>query len=70
MSSTERPSTDRAVINLLETDRQYRVLDVLRTLGAEGYNDSDIKEAIARLLHEHRIELTADRQLRSTAVAA
>jgi hypothetical protein len=70
MTPTERPSTDAALIKILEGHKQCRVLDLLQILGAEGYSDSDIKETIAQLLHEHRIELTPDRQLRSTAVAA
>jgi hypothetical protein len=70
MASNGLPPTDTALIKLLESQKQYRVFDLLQTLGAQGYSDSDIKETIAQLLHEHRIELTPDRQLRSTAVPA
>jgi hypothetical protein len=70
MASIELQPTDKALIELLEAKKQYRVFDLLQALGARGYSDSDIKETIAQLLHEHRIELTPDRQLRSTAVAA
>jgi hypothetical protein len=59
-----------ALSKLFENQQQYRVFDLLKILGDQGYNDSDIKETIAQLLHEHQIELTPDRQLRSTAVAA
>jgi hypothetical protein len=70
MASTELPPIDAALIKHLESQKQYRVFDLLQLLGAEGYSDSDIKETIAQLLHEHQIELTPDRQLRRTAVAA
>jgi hypothetical protein len=69
MASTELPPIETALIKHLES-QQYRVFDLLDLLGAEGYSDSDIKETIAQLLHEHRIELTPDRQLRRAAVAA
>lgn len=71
MANTTLPPADTALIQLLDVgQKEYRVLDLLETMGATGYSDSDIKEAIAQLLHEHRIELTPDRQLRSAAVAA
>jgi hypothetical protein len=70
MVPTELPPIDAALIELLAPEKQYRVFDLLQILGSQGYSDSDIKETIAQLLHEHRIELTSDRQLRSTAVAA
>lgn len=70
MVPTELPPIDTALIKLLAPEKQYRVFDLLQILGSQGYSDSDIKETIAQLLHEHRIELTSDRQLRSTAVAA
>jgi hypothetical protein len=69
MSSTELPPIDTALMKHLES-QQHRVFDLLGLLSGEGYSDSDIKETIAQLLHEHQIELTPDRQLRRTAVAA
>jgi hypothetical protein len=70
MAKTELPPADTTLIKLLENQKEYRVFDLLQTMGSDGYSDSDIKETIARLLHERRIELTPDRQIRSTAVAA
>jgi secreted trypsin-like serine protease len=70
MISTSTSAVVPALIRHLEDQNQYRVLDLLQIMGNEGYSDSDIKDAIALLLHENRIELTPDRQLRSTAVAA
>jgi hypothetical protein len=57
-------------MTLFEDKKQYKVLDLLQIVGERGYSDSDIKEAIARLLHERQLELTSDRQLRSIAAAA
>ncbi len=70
MTPTLTSAVVTALIKHMEGQTQYRVLDLLRIMGDEGYSDSDIKGAIALLLHEHRMELTPDRQLRSTAVAA
>jgi hypothetical protein len=70
MTTTLTSAVVTALIRHLENEKQYGVLDLLQTMGDEGYSDSDIKGAIALMLHEHRIELTPDRQLRSTAVAA
>ncbi|HEY4049951.1 MAG TPA: hypothetical protein VGM27_24065 [Acidobacteriaceae bacterium] len=70
MATTAISPAGMALIKLLQGQTQYRALDLLRIMGDEGYSDSEIKQAIAQLLHEHRIELTPDRQLRSTAAAA
>jgi hypothetical protein len=70
MATTAISPAGMALIKLLEGQSQYRALDLLRIMGDEGYSDSEIKQAIAQLLHEHRIELTPDRQLRSTTAAA
>lgn len=70
MATTAISPAGMALIKLLEDQSQYRALDLLRIMGDEGYSDSEIKQAIAQLLHEHRIELTPDRHLRSTTAAA
>lgn len=57
-----------AVLNRLHT-KDFRPLELLRTLGDQGYSDSDVKEAISELLREAVIQLTNDRILR-VAVAA
>ncbi len=48
-------------------EKDYRAIDLLRVLGTEGYNDSDIKQALSDLLREDLIELTPDRMLRFAA---
>lgn len=69
-TKTETPSASSVLMTLFEDKKQYKVLDLLQIVGERGYSDSDIKEAIARLLHERQLELTSDRQLRSIAAAA
>ena len=50
--------------------KQYRVLELLQELGDQGIGDSQVKEALAHLLHDNRIELTPNRYLHSLAVPA
>jgi hypothetical protein len=54
-----------AVLNVLRT-QEYRPFDLLKTLGDQGYVDSDIKQALSELLREGLIQLTAQRILKAT----
>jgi hypothetical protein len=45
----------------------YKAIDLLQALGTEGYNDSDIKQALSDLLRDGLIELTPDRMLHFAA---
>lgn len=47
--------------------QDYRAIDLLRVLGADGYTDSEIKQALSDLLHDGLIELTPERMLKFIA---
>lgn len=55
-----------AVVASLHNQLTLRPIDLLNSLSA-AYPDSDIKEAVLRLLQEGTIEFTADRMLREKA---
>jgi hypothetical protein len=55
-----------AVITSLHDQTTHRPIDLLDSL-SPTYSDSDIKEAVLRLLQEGTIEFTADRMLREKA---
>lgn len=62
-------TASQAVTELL-SKQPYRPLDLLVELGKIGFHDSEVKQAIAQLLHEGSIELGADRYLRAVDQAA
>jgi hypothetical protein len=45
-------------------DRERKPMDILGDLG-QWYADSDIKQAVAELIHEGKIELTSQRLLKA-----
>lgn len=46
-------------------DKESRPLDLLESLGKNGYSSGDLKLAVAQLLHNGQIELTSSRTLRT-----
>jgi hypothetical protein len=58
-----------AVLDLLRGN-SYLPSELIEKLLSEGCGESEVKEAIAQLLHDHELELTPDRHLRVVAVAA
>jgi hypothetical protein len=65
MAPTARPVREAVLRELV--GKEIRPIDLLSTLGHEGYAESDIKEALSELLREGRIELTHQRVLKATA---
>jgi hypothetical protein len=48
-------------------EKALRPVDLLDHLIKEGYTTSDVKLALAQLLHDGRIELTSERVLHAAA---
>ena len=51
-------------------EKEFRPKELLYRLADKGYSDSDIKQALSEMLHEHRIELTPQRILKLSATQA
>ena len=51
-----------AILNLLE-GRSYLPSELISALTAEGYVESDVREAVLQLLHDEVLELTTNRHL-------
>jgi hypothetical protein len=68
---TDMPSqiAINAVLKLLQGN-SYFPSQLIEKLLSEGCGESEVKEAIAQLLHDHQLELTPDRHLRVVAAAA
>jgi hypothetical protein len=49
------------------TGKEIRPIDLLANLASRGYAESDMKEALADLIREGRIELTPQRILKGPA---
>jgi hypothetical protein len=56
----------KAVADALREQR-CRPIALLDRLAKEGYTDSEIRQALSEMLHEHRIELTPQRILQLSA---
>jgi hypothetical protein len=56
-----------AVLDLLR-DQEYLPSEVIEKL-LGTYSESDVKEAVAQLLHDQELELTPDRHLHVLTVA-
>ena len=54
-----------AILQALSAKKEVRAIDLLQSLGNQGYNDSDIKRVVSELLREGVIELTPQRMLKS-----
>lgn len=61
------PTAVNAVLNLLQ-DRAYLPSEVIEKL-LGTYGESDVKEAVAQLLHDQELELSPDLRLHILAVA-
>ena len=48
-------------------EKECRPIELLYRLAEKGYGDSEIKQAVSEMLHEHRIELTSRRVLKLIA---
>ena len=59
----------QSLLQHLEDSRSYKLLDLLDLMEKEGFSDAEVKQAVVHLLHEQRILLTTDRQLRSSIAA-
>lgn len=57
-----------AVLDLLH-DQAYLPSEVIEKLLDAGYGESDVKEAVAQLLHDQELELSPDRRLHILAAA-
>ena len=66
MEHTLVESVEEAVLRELKR-KALRPVDLLDRLIDEGYTTSEAKLALARLLHDGRIELTSDRVLYAAA---
>lgn len=62
-------ATVTVILDMLR-EKQYQPSELLRELLKKGYYESDVKEAVAQLLHDQQIELSSSRQLSAVAVAA
>jgi hypothetical protein len=69
MTVTARASALEILLERFGDHQSYKIFDLLDVMERDGFSDSDVKEAVAKLLHEHRIELTSDRRLRSATAA-
>jgi hypothetical protein len=49
------------------TGKEMRPIDLLSALASRGYAESDVKEALADLIREGRVELTPQRILKGPA---
>jgi hypothetical protein len=58
-----------AVLNLLH-ENSYLPSEVLDKLLAEGLLESDIKEAVAHLLHDQQLELSSELRLHAVEPVA
>jgi hypothetical protein len=59
---------ETAVLQQLR-QKEYRPLELLQLLSDSGYASSDLKLALALLLHDGHVQLTSDRILRETVAA-
>ena len=66
---TARATALETLLERFQDHKSYKIFDLLDDMEQAGFNDSDVKEAVATLLHEHRLELTSDRRLRSATAA-
>jgi hypothetical protein len=57
------PDPRDAVLEALG-NTEHEPMDLLKSLGAQGFGDADIKQAISELIHEGKIELTTQRMLK------
>ena len=62
-------SVREAVADALRQN-ESRPIELLYRLAEKGYTDSDIKQALSEMLHEHQIELTSQRILKLSATQA
>ena len=59
-----------AVLNLLQK-QEYLPSELIKKLLGDGLSESDVKEAVAQLLHDQALELRPNRYLHAaTATAA
>lgn len=49
---------------------ESRPIELLYRLAEKGYTDSEIKQALSEMLHEHQIELTPQRILKLSTTQA
>ena len=66
MENTAVEPFEEAILRELK-DKALRPVDLLDHLIKAGYTTSDVKLALARLLHDGRIELTSERVLHAAA---
>jgi len=57
-----------AVLNALQ-EKALLPSDLIKYLVGKGVSESDVKEAVAQLLHDQDLELSTDRLLHVNAVA-
>ena len=62
-------ATMNEVLELLQR-KDYLPSELLRALLERGRTESDVKEAVAQLLHAQELELTPTRYLHAVAAAA
>ena len=58
-----------AVLNLLQNG-EYRPSDLVKLLLDQGFEESDVKESVAELLHDQQVQLSPSRYLHVAVVAA
>jgi len=64
------PAISQAILSLLlENNREYSPSELLEALQERKLEEAEIKEAVAYLIRNHEIEMTADRRLRMQAHA-
>ncbi len=63
------PAISQAILELLQDEKQYRPFELLAALQERHLEEADIKEAVAYLIRDHQIEMTADRRLRAPSPA-
>lgn len=67
MENTAVEPIEEAIVRELKDKASLRPVDLLDHLITGGYTTSDVKLALAQLLHDGRIELTSERVLRAAA---
>lgn len=55
------------ILSALKNGEQFTPLALLERLQQSGVSESDIREAMAYLINEHRVEMTPDRQIKKSA---
>ena len=58
------------ILSALNSDEQFTPLEFLGRLQQSGFSESDIREAMAYLINEHRVEMTPDRRIKRPARVA